>query len=115
MTDIQHPAAREERAHLENTLRIIAAQQITADGELANAKKELADIFRYDRDNRDMLELRQLLFERAEQTVRNLAASRLRPYFTRINFTEECGARQVYYIGKHSVMKPDDLEVEVID
>ncbi|MBR3505162.1 MAG: UvrD-helicase domain-containing protein [Clostridia bacterium] len=115
MADIRHPALREERAHLDETLSLVAAQLAVGEEELIQAQHELKAAFTYDRDNRDVLELRNLLFERAQQTVRHLKAARLKPYFTRINFTEETGEKQVYYIGKHTVMKSDTLEPEVVD
>ena len=112
---IDHPAAREETAHLNETLEIVAQQQIISAEELAIAKKNLQDTFRFERDNMDLLGVRQIMFDRSEQAVRNMAAARLRPYFTRVNFTEESGVRQVYYIGKHSVFPPDSVEPVVID
>ena len=115
MADIQHHAFPEELAHLKKTLLLVEAQQKVSEEELVQARQELADAFRFDRDNRDVLELRNILFERAQQTVRHLAAARLKPYFTRIDFTEESGANQTYYIGKHTVMRQDELEPEVID
>ncbi|MBO4886612.1 MAG: AAA family ATPase [Clostridia bacterium] len=115
MADIQHRAFPEEEAHLEKTLALVEVQKTASEAELVQARQELADAFRYDRDNRDVLELRNILFERAQQTVRNLAAARLKPYFTRVDFTEEGGAQQTYYIGKHTVMRQDELEPEVID
>jgi len=39
----------------------------------------------------------------------------LRPYFTRINFTEESGEKNVYYIGKYGLMTPDYQDVVVVD
>ncbi len=115
MDSVQHPDFEREQAHLEKTLALVKVLQKAGEAELDQAKKELADAFRYDRDNRDVLELRNILFERAQQTVRNLAAARLKPYFTRVDFTEEGGAQQTYYIGKHTMMRQDELEPEVID
>ena len=112
---IDHPAAREETAHLNETLEIVAQQQIISAEELAVAKKNLQDTFRFERDNMDLLGVRQIMFDRSEQAVRNMAAARLRPYFTRVNFTEESGVKQVYYIGKHSVFRPNSVEPAVID
>ena len=112
---IDHPAAREETAHLNKTLEIVAQQQIISAEELAVAKKNLQDTFRFERDNMDLLGVRQIMFDRSEQAVRNMAAARLRPYFTRVNFTEENGVKQVYYIGKHSVFRPNGVEPAVID
>lgn len=112
---IDHPAAPEEVEHLNQTLEIVRLQQIVSAEELAVAKKNLLDTYRYERDNMDLLGVRQVLFDRSEQNVRALSAARLRPYFTRVNFTEENGTHQIYYIGKHSVFTPDDAEPIVID
>ena len=112
---IDHPAAREETAHLNETLEIVAQQQLISAEELTVAKKNLQDTFRFERDNMDLLGVRQIMFDRSEQVVRNMAAARLRPYFTRVNFTEESGVKQVYYIGKHSVFRPNSVEPAVID
>lgn len=112
---IDHPAAREETAHLNETLEIVAQQQLISAEELTVAKKNLQDTFRFERDNMDLLGVRQIMFDRSEQAVRNMAAARLRPYFTRVNFTEESGVKQVYYIGKHSVFPTDGVEPVVID
>ncbi len=112
---IDHHAAREETAHLNKTLEIVAQQQIISAEELSVAKKNLEDTFRFERDNMDLLGVRQIMYDRSEQAVRSMAAARLRPYFTRVNFTEESGIKQIYYIGKHSVFPPDDNEPAVID
>lgn len=112
---IDHPAAREETTHLNETLEIVAQQQLISAEELTVAKKNLQDTFRFERDNMDLLGVRQIMFDRSEQAVRNMAAARLRPYFTRVNFTEESGVKQVYYIGKHSVFRPNSVEPAVID
>ncbi len=115
MAVFEHPAFEQERVHLDETLALVAAQQVVGEAELVQARQELADAFRYDRDNRDVLELRNLLFERAQMTVRHLAAARLKPYFTRIDFIEEGGPKQTYYIGKHTVMRQNELDPAVID
>ena len=115
MAEIRHPALREEEAHLQETLSLVATQLAAGEEELKQAQRELSEAFTFDRDNRDVLELRNLLFERAQQTVLHLTAARRKPYFTRINFTEESGESQVYYIGKHTVMKQDAIEPEVVD
>ena len=52
---IDHPAAREETAHLNETLEIVAQQQLISAEELTVAKKNLQDTFRFERDNMDLL------------------------------------------------------------
>ncbi len=112
MAEIQHPAAREEQAHLSQTKTIITTLQGIGQEELANAAAELKEARQYDPD---MLPLREMMYARAVQNVRNLELSMLRPYFTRINFTEETGEHQIYYIGKYGLMTPDFTDVVVVD
>ncbi|NLG23976.1 MAG: UvrD-helicase domain-containing protein [Clostridiales bacterium] len=112
MSDIRHPAAREESQHLAETLAVIAGERQLADAEYEKASGELAIARRYDPD---ALPLREMLFARAEQLCRNLSLAARRPYFTRVDFTERAGERFVYYIGKYGVLKSGSLEIQVVD
>ncbi len=112
MAEIQHPAAREEQLHLTETQSTIAILQGLGQEELKSSTAKLNEARRFDPDN---LPLREMMYARAVQNVRNLELSMLRPYFTRINFTEESGEKNVYYIGKYGLMTPDYQDVVVID
>lgn len=112
MADIQHPAAREEYAHLESTKQTITELQALGEDELDKATGELAIARRFDPD---ALPLREMLYARAEQNLRSLGLSRKKPYFTRVDFTEAGGEKCVYYIGKYGVTRPNLSEVVVVD
>ncbi len=112
MAEIQHPAAREEQLHLRETQSTITVLTGVGQEELDNAARELADARRFDPD---MLPLREMMFARAERNMRSLALAMKRPYFTRVNFTEQSGEKQVYYIGKYGLMTPDFAEIVVVD
>ena len=112
MADIQHPAAGEELAHLDETKQTISLLQELGQKELMSSTAKLNEARRFDPDN---LPLRERMYARAVQHVRNMELAMLRPYFTRINFTEESGEKNVYYIGKYGLMTPDYRDVVVVD
>ncbi len=106
-----HPALREERTHLDETLATIRQERVYAQRELENANLALAEARR---SMPDALPVREMLFARAEQTLRHLALSAGRPYFTRIDFAEKDG-KHTYYIGRWGVLKADSMESVVTD
>ena len=112
MADIQHPAAGEELRHLEETKDTIAVLQELGRKELESSTAKLNEARRFDPDN---LPLREMMYARAVQNVRNMELAMLRPYFTRINFIEESGEKNNYYIGKYGLMTPDYKDVVVVD
>lgn len=112
MAEIQHPAAREEQLHLTQTKSTITVLQGLGQEELKSSTAKLNEARRFDPDN---LPLREMMYARALQNVRNMELAMLRPYFTRINFTEESGEKNVYYIGKYGLMTPDYKDVVVVD
>lgn len=112
MADIQHPAAGEELAHLDETKQTITLLQELGQKELMSSTAKLNEARRFDPDN---LPLREMMYARAVQHVRNMELAMLRPYFTRINFIEESGEKNVYYIGKYGLMTPDYRDVVVVD
>lgn len=109
---INHPAAQEELAHLAETLEIVKSERSVALQEKANAEGELSHARMYDPD---ALPIRELLYTRALTALRNMDLAAKKPYFTRIDFTEQSGTQQVYYIGKYGVTRTDDHEVQVVD
>jgi DNA helicase IV len=82
----EHPALREERTHLSETLATIRQEHVYAERELESANLALAEARR---SLPDALPVREMLYARAEQTLRHLALSAGRPYFTRIDFVEK--------------------------
>ncbi len=112
MANIAHPAAGEELAHLDSTLAIIRTERGVSMQELKHAEEELATARRFEPD---ALPLREMMYAKALQNVRNMDLARAKPYFTRIDFIEKGGDAQRYYIGKYGVLRSDVLEVEVVD
>lgn len=113
MAELNHPDAPAELAHLKQTLDLIAREQVVAHEELSRATEELNVARKYDPD---ALPLREMLYARANQSVRNLEKAYLRPYFTRVDFIEaQDQVKREYYIGRYGVMHSDTLEPEVID
>ena len=109
---IEHHAYETERNHLADTHGVIAQEQQTAESDLKAADIALSHARRFDPD---MLPVREMLYARAVQNVKNLNAAQKKPYFTRIDFTEKGAQSETYYIGKYGVLKSDSLEPEVVD
>lgn len=110
--EIDHPAAAEERAHLAETLAIVQSERRLAEAEMQRTADELARARRFDPD---ALPLREMLYTHARQNLLNLELSARKPYFTRINFQEDGGAHEVYYIGKYGLIQSETLDVKVVD
>lgn len=107
-----HPAYSEEIAHLNQTLSVVSAEQILADEELAGAQAELSHARAYDPDK---LPVREMLYAKALSQVKTLKLSAKKPYFTRIDFTEDGGQNETFYIGKYGVTETKTLKSVVID
>ena len=112
MAMIEHPAFREEIGYLEKTHAVIDAERNTAQAEMAEAEKGLDHARRFEPD---ALPVREMLYTHAAQTLKNLAAAKNKPYFTRIDFAEKGDVSRTYYIGKYGVLRSEDLEPQVVD
>ena len=110
-----HPAYAEEQKRLKQTEGVIESLLISEREEAKETKAKLMEAFKYKRDDANALYIAQVLYDRAEQQVKNLTAAGLVPYFTRIDFTEKDGDSFRYYIGKHGVMRPNSFDMEVVD
>ncbi len=108
---LDHPSVPEERAHLSETLAAIRMERVHADEELVRADLALAEARK---SLPDALPVREMLYAKAEETIRRLKLASGRPYFTRIDFTEADGAH-TYYIGRWGVMQSETLQVVVTD
>ncbi len=106
-----HPALLEEQSHLSETLATIRQERVHAETELKSATLALAEARR---SLPDSLPVREMLYARAEETLRHLDLSAGRPYFTRIDFVEKDG-KHVYYIGRWGVLKAESMESVVTD
>ena len=112
MSAYTHPAYREEKEHLNRTLKAVDAELTLAETEKQSAEAELKYARAFDPDK---LPIREILFVKAVQTEKNMVLAHRKPYFTRINFTEHGKGERVYYIGKYGVMDSSSLESVVID
>ena len=108
----EHQAYAEEARHLEGTLCVIGHEKKVAENDRKEAEGSLSHARMYDPD---ALPIREMLYARAVQTERNLAAAGRKPYFTRIDFIQTGEEKKTYYIGKHGVLRTDSLEAEVVD
>ncbi len=106
-----HPALLEEQSHLSETLSTIRQERVHADEELKHAVLALNEARK---SLPDALPVREMLYARAEETLRHLSLSAGRPYFTRIDFVEKDG-KHTYYIGRWGVLKADSMDSVVTD
>ncbi|MBR3928219.1 MAG: UvrD-helicase domain-containing protein [Clostridia bacterium] len=112
MSLLSHPAYSEEKAHLDETLDVVSREQALADEELANAQSELSHARAYDPDK---LPVREMLYAKALSQVKTLRLSAQKPYFTRIDFHEDGGKSETFYIGKYGVTETKTLKSVVVD
>ena len=110
---IDHPAAREELAHFDETLRIIAEELCSAEDQVVAEFEKLQSARRSDPDS---LPTREIMYARAVRIRNDLTAASKRPYFTRVDFRPRgAAATDIYYIGMHGVAQQDGLQRVVID
>ncbi len=107
-----HPAYREEKGHLDETLELIRRERVTAREEKEAAEGKLSHARMYDPD---ALPIREMLYYRALQNLKNMDAAYKNPYFTRVDFTEDDGEKQAVYIGKFGVSDSSVREVRIVD
>lgn len=112
MPNHPHAAWDAENAHLSRTLSVIEAEKTRAAEELKDAEAQLKEARAYDPDK---LPIREILYVKAFETERGMTVALGKPYFTRIDFTEDGGSKSTYYIGKYGVIDSDTLESVVVD
>ncbi|MBQ3079398.1 MAG: UvrD-helicase domain-containing protein [Clostridia bacterium] len=112
MAAYDHPAYAEENRHLTETIGVIKGEQALAQDELYQSERELKHARAFDPDK---LPIREMLYFRAVQNVKNLSLSEKKPYFTRIQFREDGKREETYYIGKYGVTESRSLSSVVID
>lgn len=109
---IDHPAYESELEHLGETLELIAKETEVARQEKEGAEGKLSYARMYDPD---ALPIREMLYYRALQNLKNMAMAARSPYFTRIDFIEEGAGKQEYYIGKYGVTDSVTRQVRIVD
>ncbi|MDR0929687.1 MAG: AAA family ATPase [Oscillospiraceae bacterium] len=117
MSTIQHPAAREEAAHLAETLRFVAAERMRLQADVAAQaeavqREKLGSGGIYSSD----LIVAENLYHFKEQALHHLTLAADRAYFTRVDFTPEKDHRpRTYYIGKWGVIDGETLSPVIVD
>ena len=107
-----HPAYKEEQQRLTETHEVIVSELKVAEADRLEAEGSLSNARMYDPD---ALPIREMLYMRALQNEKNLRAAQKKPYFTRIDFTENGDKPRTYYIGKYGVLRSDSLEEQIVD
>ena len=102
----------EEKAALALTLQKIKVENVQAQKDNADAHRELMDARRRDPD---MVPYREMAYAQSKQRISHLASAALKPYFTRVDFSETPGKTNIYYLGKYGVTDSRTLEPFVYD
>lgn len=110
-----HPDAREEYAHLQETRDLIDREledlenrtgaRMGPDGEIR--------FFREERVSED--EVEQMFFRIRLDRLRQMNLSAGQAYFARLDFTPRGEKPEKYYLGRWGVLRPDTLEPVVVD
>lgn len=116
----EHPEYIFEREHLQHTLYRIEAHYRQASERYERLGRSVQSGKRYyksdnSQDYIDML-INNQIYAALGLKIRNLEASREKPYFARIDFKEaEREQMEQLYIGKMSLLEEDTLETVIID
>ncbi len=117
MSVLTHPAAVEERAHLSETLALVATETARLENEVEKQEKAVmierlsaGGIYSSD------LIVAENLYMFKEQALRHLRLAADRAYFTRVDFApDRDGILRTYYIGKWGVTHGETLAPVIID
>lgn len=105
MNELHHPAAREEIAHLQDTLSIVSEETARLEEEVEAQGREVV-IERLSAGglySSDLI-VAELLFSYKQQSLHYLRLAADRTYFTRVDFTPDSDhTPRTYYIGKWGV------------
>lgn len=120
MPAINHPSYAEELerckhtlGYVEKSLEATVAKKARIDADLDRVKRHFNA-----ENSQDYIDIivNSTLQGSMELKVRNLAAARSRPYFARIDFTEDGGrGREKLYIGKMSLIREEDQKIIIVD
>ena len=120
MSAQDHPAYAEELErcnytleYVEKALEITAARKERVDGTLEKTRKH------FNADNSQNyidLIVNSTLKGSIDVKLRNLLTARSRPYFARIDFSEDSGKKaEKLYIGKMSLIREEDQQIIIVD
>lgn len=109
-----HPAAREENAHLQRVCDVIEEEIDKLEHETKIGAEEERVVVVPDGLGVDE-QVAMNLFIMKLDTMHNLARSRRQAYFARLDFIPQNGDKETYYLGRWGVVKTPELDVEVVD
>ena len=110
----EHPNAREEYLHLQETCDTIA-REIAEVEALTGAKAgECMDV-QMEEDPDQQEEVTMQLFQAQLDRLRQLAMAREQAYFARLDFIPAGNGGETYYLGRWGVLDPATLDPVVID
>ncbi len=115
--ELQHPAAREEAAHLAETLGLIAVETARLETDVAAqaAEVEALRIGSGGIYSSDLI-VSEHLYAYKAQSLHHLRLAADRAYFTRVDFAPDSDGRlRTHYIGKWGVSHGETLEPVIID
>ncbi|MDR0396028.1 MAG: UvrD-helicase domain-containing protein [Oscillospiraceae bacterium] len=117
---IGHSDESAERAHLDQTLALIADETAKLEPSLEEAQRDLRQRSREAHGGyTDELGVAEIVFAFRDQNLRNMRLASRQPYFTRVDFIPASGAERgqsrSYYIGKWGVTRGETYEQIVVD
>ena len=117
MNELRHPAAREELAHLSETLELIRHETDRLAEEVETQEKEVVmERLRAGGIYSSDLIVAENLFAFKAQALGHLRLAADRAYFTRVDFAPDRDGRvRTYYIGKWGVTHGESMEPVIID
>ena len=116
----EHPDYRQELDRLDDTLRYIDQTILSQISKKAKVDQTVKSTMMHfdssDSENYITLMINTMLQDRMGLRLKNLASSRKKPYFARVDFHEDGAARkEKIYIGKTSLIREEDQEVIIVD
>lgn len=109
-----HPDWKIEKDHLQATKDIIETELAKLETETGvGAEEERVVAVPQGADDQEIVMLNILRMKL--QMLHQLALARRQPYFCRLDFIPEGGAKQIYYLGRWGVTPAPDFQVEVVD
>jgi DNA helicase-2/ATP-dependent DNA helicase PcrA len=116
----QHPAYREELAHLEYTLSYIEKSLVTTASKRKRVGQEVSqrDPRYLDRNSQEFIDLMvsSQILSGTDLKLRNLETASEKPYFARIDFHEQGKPElEQLYIGKMCLTRDEDQRLIIVD
>lgn len=117
---VEHLAYEEELKRLEETLVYVnkSLEVMTSKNEILTQKVENIKKHYSSESSQDYVDLMVNTMMRAstELKLRNLITAKSKPYFSRIDFKEECKVEaEKLYIGKMSLLKEENQDIVIVD